>query len=114
MPVRAQEKSEFEKLPVWPLDGKLHESQRGHYVFRDSSSEEVVIVVPADPKNPRGSYHIVRHRPQNQVDPDISVEISRTAQGSLQYRYTLANGSDARQSIDAWLLVLSHAEEGMA
>jgi hypothetical protein len=60
MPVRAQEKSEFEKLPVWPLDGKLHESQRGHYVFRDSSSEEVVIVIPADQKNPRG---LLSHRP---------------------------------------------------
>lgn len=110
----AQEKSVFEHLPVWPSDGKLNESQHGQYVFRDTSTEEVVIVILDDQTDPRGPYHTVRHRPQNQVDPDISVEISRTADGSLRYRYTLANGSRARQSIDAWFLALSYAEGGMA
>jgi hypothetical protein len=61
MSAEAQEKSEFEKLPVWPSDGKLNESQRGQYVFRDIAREEVVIVIPDDQKDPRGPYPILTY-----------------------------------------------------
>jgi len=106
----AQETSEFDKLPVWPANGKLTEKLQDRYVFRDVSSFEVVIAVPTDPGNPQGPRTIYRYRPQNQVDPRITVEISRAIDGRVQYRYMLANAAGARLPIRAWSLVLAGPE----
>jgi hypothetical protein len=107
---QAQDHSEFSKLPAWPSDGRLSGDLQNQYVFRDARTEEIVLAIPTDRANPSSHRTIYRYRPQNQVDPQIGITISRALDGHLVYRYVIANGSGARQPIDAWTLVVPAAD----
>lgn len=60
---------------------------------------------PKDPSDPKSARTTYRYRPQNQVDPQISSNISLESDGRYHYRYAVKNGAAARQSIDIWYIV---------
>ncbi|MCZ2075843.1 MAG: hypothetical protein LC130_12695 [Bryobacterales bacterium] len=103
-------RSRYDRLPVWPTTEQQINTLGDKYVFRDASTGEVVIAVPVDRKHLSGPRQIIRHRPQNQVEPTIRVHIAEEEDHKVQYRYTITNGKDARLAINAWCLILPTGE----
>src|SRR5439155_24648912 len=68
-----QPASLYSKLPVWPGDDNLPPASKDKYVFWDPATAEIVMSYPKDPSDPSGARTTYRYRPQNQVEPQISV-----------------------------------------
>src|SRR5258708_3379158 len=96
---------QYERLPPWPKDGIIPASLQQNYVFRDEKTAEIVLSFPESNGEPDGPRTVYRYRPQNQVEPHVSVTISRDNEGRYRYAYTVENAPTARQGIDIWSVV---------
>lgn len=95
----------FEKLPVWAPSENAPVANPNRYVFRDASTDEIVISYPVDRALPNGARVTYRYRPQNQVAPKIRATVTRQSDGTYRYSYVISNGSGARQNIENWSLI---------
>jgi hypothetical protein len=97
-------------VPAWPADGNSA-AQKNKYVFVDLEKNEYVLAypsnlgTPASDKDGPGPMKIARYELLRNVDPDVTVEITRSG-SKLKYAYTVTNRPAAKQSIDQWLLVV--------
>ena len=99
-------------VPAWPDNGVIPEAMKENYVFVDLAKNEYVVVYPENLgtdafKDGPGKLKMNRYPLLRNVAPAINVAITAVAAGRLKYAYTVANGANAKQSIDAWVLALS-------
>jgi hypothetical protein len=97
-------------VPSWPAEGTP--APKDKYVFVDLEKNEYVIAYPANLGTPAfekdgpGSLKTARYELQRNVDPAVTVEVTRSSPAKLTYAYTVMNRQAAKQSIDQWLLVV--------
>ncbi|HEX4138399.1 MAG TPA: hypothetical protein VHY84_27560 [Bryobacteraceae bacterium] len=89
-------------LPIWPGAGAAIRQFPDNFVFRETTGQ-IVLLYP-DPSDPA---HRIESRfwLENRVDPHIRASITRTAEGTYLYRYTVENGRDAKTAIWKWSVV---------
>src|SRR5262245_30610462 len=97
-------------VPAWPAEGTPPPKDK--YVFVDLAKNEYVVAypgnlgTPAFEKDGPGSLKISRYELQRNVDPKVSVEITRPSSTKYRYAYSVMNGPAAKQTIDQWLLIV--------
>jgi hypothetical protein len=97
-------------VPPWPAEGTPPPKDK--YVFVDLAKNEYVVAYPANLGTPAfekegpAALKVVRYELLRNVDPAVSVEITRPSSTKYRYAYSVMNSPAAKQSIDQWLLVV--------
>ena len=97
-------------VPAWPAEGAP--APKDKYVFVDLGKNEYVVSYPANLGTPAfekegpGASKVARYELLRNVDPTVSVEVTRPSSTKYRYAYSVMNGAAAKQSIDQWLLVV--------
>src|SRR5262249_22918379 len=81
------------------------------YVFIDLAKNEYVVAYPGNLGTPAfekepGALKTARYELLRNVDPAVSVEVTRPTSTKYRYAYSVMNGPAAKQSIDQWLLIV--------
>jgi hypothetical protein len=99
-------------VPAWPADGTIPAALKNKYVFVDVEKNEYVVAYPSNLGTPAfdkdgpGPLKTARNELQRNVDPEVTVEVTRSGSAKLKYAYAVMNRPAAKQSIDQWLLVV--------
>lgn len=92
---------------LYPPDGNIDRdlADRQRSVFFDTKTRDIVLAYRAAPGLPRT---VLRIEMPIHVAPIVAATVSPTAEGAYRYRYLVANGPAARQSIHRWFLDAAH------
>lgn len=96
-----------ERLPPWRGEKAAAETP-GTHVYRDVSTGEIVVSYPKGLET--GERVSPEHRTtfrfhlSNRVDPEISVDVSRTPEGLYRYIYSVVNRPSSETAILTWAL----------
>lgn len=87
-------------VPIWPQDGDTSQLPKGQYVFYDPPSGEYVVYFAQDGAGATSAQPtVLRFGGHALVDPEVTFVVASASDGSIHYKYDVANGSRARQSI---------------
>lgn len=98
--------------PPWPQNGVIPAELKDKYVFLDFAKNEYVVAYPANlgaetfEKDGPAPLKIARYELLRNVQPAISVTTTAVNPDTYKYAYSVANGPQAKQSIDQSALVL--------
>ncbi len=88
--------------PIWPADGKIPESLKGHYVFLTPDLDTVVIALPPDSEN--GERKILRLTIHNRIRATVNVAMK--SEGTrFRYDYLLSNAKASQDNITVFSIV---------
>jgi hypothetical protein len=99
-------------VPAWPADGVIPPDLKDHYVFVDVNKNQYVVAYPENlgkpdfAKSGPGQREVSRYPLQRAVDPAVLLNITKTPDGKYKYVYTVADGTNAKGSIQQWVLSL--------
>src|SRR5262245_34963709 len=100
-------------VPLWPADGNIPESLKQQYVFFEPSTGMLVVSYPERLENPDGSDKRtapLRIPMNNNVEPTMTFNISRTQEGIYEYGYQVSNGPSAKQDISNVSIVINQSK----
>ena len=99
----------FSTIPPWPNDNQPPADLADtHFVYTDVKTGEYVISYPEglgtpDRTNRRMTF---RWEPANLVDPQVSVKMSKSPDGSVTYDYTVTNGPKGKRAL-RWFSIVA-------
>ena len=104
----------FSPVPIWSSDGIISPEYQDKYVFFDVENGEAVLAYPANLGTPGyetspGDRVIRRFPLSRNVDPELSVRVEAINPLKYRYHYTVGNGSDSKNAIARWNIVLPRA-----
>ena len=115
--VLSQTRFAMSPVPIWSADGIISPEYQDKYVFWDVESGEAVLAYPANLGTPGyetspGDRVIRRFALSRNVEPELSVRVEAINPLKYRYHYTVKNGSDSRNPIKRWNIVLPRAALG--
>ena len=107
----------FSPVPIWSSDGIISPEYQDKYVFFDVETGEAVLAYPANLGTPEyetspGDRVIRRFALSRNVEPELSVTVEAINPLKYRYHYTVKNGSDSRNPIKSWNIVLPRVALG--
>ncbi len=106
-----QQRPVFSNIPFWPSNGvPPPELADFTYVYVDYAAQEFVVSFPDNlgSGNPATGRRVqFRIEKQDTVEPAVTVELVKTGNGDMIYRYTVRNGAQARRGIREFGLVVA-------
>jgi hypothetical protein len=115
-PVKPQVITAFSQVPFWTTGGPPAELADKYFVYLDYAKQEYVVSFPESlqtgKKEDRKRVEF-RIEPQNKIDPQITVTITKAPAGQYLYRYDLTNGNAAKQTIRYVMIVAANDDESL-
>lgn len=110
-----QQRPVFSNVPFWPANGvPPPELADFTYVYADYAAQEFVVSFPENlgTGNPATGRRVqFRIEKQDTVEPAVSVELVKTGNGDVTYRYAVRNGAQARRGIREFGLVVAEHDK---
>lgn len=105
-------------VPPWPSSGVLSpEMAEKYFVYIDMETQEYVISYPEglgildEPYT--GRRITFRWEPQNLVEPEIAVAITKMENGKFVYEYTVRNNEKAKRPLRSFKLVATSTDDSI-
>ena len=94
-------------VPLYPRDGNIPVEMQDQLVFLDTESWDYVVSYPEGLDDPgraeaTGRRKVFRVPALNQVQPAVSVKITKDPSGKYLYQYDIGNQAGARRPIRSW------------
>jgi hypothetical protein len=106
----------FSPVPFWTAGGPPTDLADKYFVYFDYNPQQYVVSYPESLQTGRKEDRRrveFRIEPQNKVEPQISVTITKGAADQYLYRYQLANGNGAKQPIRYFMIVAASDDESL-